>query len=211
MLRHLTHNPYSCHLPSSLISLLKVSISIWNHVAKSPSRYLPARAVLINPSSQTILVCWSANTETLTIIHFCRYTYAGEKIGKDSTYSLECCAFPLQFSAVDRCGGFRLCLRTVNEDWHGMSSLAFTEQSNKFEDREGDSMLNLRETSWKDTTYRIYKKPGGLQVLCCGTRCVALWMHSFRSHADILSSSQINYSPCTAPYPLLPHFFVGYE
>ena len=92
-----------------------------------------------------------------------------------------------------------------------MSSLAFTEQSNKFEDREGDSMLNLRETSWKDTTYRIYKKPGGLQVLCCGTRCVALWMHSFRSHADILSSSQINYSPCAAPYPLLPHFFVGYE
>lgn len=132
--------------------------------------YLPARAVLINPSSQTILVCWSANTETLTIIHFCRYTYAGEKIGKDSTYSLECCAFPLKFSAVDRCGGFRLCLRTVNEDWQGMSSLAFTEQSNKFEDREGDSMLNLRETSWKDTTYRIYKKTGGLQVLCCGTR-----------------------------------------
>ena len=87
-----------------------------------------------------------------------------------------------------------------------MSSLAFTEQSNKFEDREGDSMLNLRETSWKDTTYRIYKKTGGLQVLCCGTRCVVLWMHSFRSHADIPSSSQINHSPCAAPYPSLPHF-----
>jgi len=51
-----------------------------------------------------------------------------------------------------------------------MSSLAFTEQSNKFEDREGDSMLNLRETSWKDTTYRIHKNLGRLQVLCCGTR-----------------------------------------
>ena len=175
-------------------------------MAKSPSRYLPARAVLINPSSETILVCWSANTEALTIIHLCRYTYAGEKIGEDSKCSLECCAFPLRFSAVDRCGGFRLCLRIVNEDMQGMYSLAFTEQSNKFEGRKGHSMLNLRETWWKDTAYRTYKSTGGLQVLCCDTRCVALWMHFFHFHADIPLLSQMNCSPCAAPYPSFHHF-----
>ena len=164
--------------------------------------------MLINPSSETILVCWSANTEILTVIHFCRYTYAGEKIGEDSKYSLECCAIPLRFSAVDRCGGFRLHLRTVNEGRQGMCSLAFTEQSNKFEGREGHSMLYLREAWWKDTTYKISKGTGRLKVFCCGTRCVALWMHFFRFRADIPSLSQMNCSPCSVPHPSLHHFLL---
>ena len=163
--------------------------------------------MLINPSSETILVCWSANTEILTIIHFCRYTYAGEKIGEDSKCSLECCAIPLRFSAVDRCGGFRLYLRTVNEDRQGMCSLAFTEQSNKYEGREGHSILDLREMWWKDTTYRINKGTGGLKVVCGGTRCVALWMHFFRFHANIPSLIQMNCSPCAAPYPSFHQFW----
>lgn len=137
---------------------------------RNSSEWLSARAVLINPPSETMLICWSIDTETETIIHFSRYTYAGKKSQEDRVHRIEYRVPPWRLQAINGCGGFRLC--TLSKE-RQETPLIFTELSDKFEECKSNVKLQgLRDMLWKDSIYRLdFGKNGDkLQVHCRGTR-----------------------------------------